>query len=672
MLLLGDDFSFKNYSHEMIAWDSVLIAMNSNGKALFKGSTFRMATAGEYFDALGRDKNTPPQKTIQDFYPLIDLYFNMNPVPWTGYFTTRPHLKRMMKKYGQIVRGASDLVAVFSLENMISKDITIKFSQENEWMRWLVGVNTHHDAITGTCERHVCEDYLDRISQQIKQMDSVISKYLTLPLLGVSVSFEQTEDGIDLSNFTTAGVYRYVIFSTSSSKTQKVVKVRVGRNFDIRITFKGKFLQRTAKACDTIVGCEHSFNFEISGRSMNVIEIETLISESFASQELVMTGETRSISFSNGKQLNFKINKDEIILEERESATSKKRHLGILWLTYAFSKDWCSLAKHAAGSYVFSTCDYTAKPISIEKVTVTRTDDWVTISVTLTDIRIVGHITFDSKQESGLRVTVKSNIARFKSSMRELDYILRVFSPIDNGEKFTTDSNGLENLERKYGGVFGSSPEYNYYPITTHISIEDKQNRLTLFTDRSVGGSSVAIGSVEVMLQRVNKERDRLGIISKLLEPYPVTVECEVLLENVELKDSEMARAIQVDREAPLLYAKLIEGNGDLKAEEVVSTIVNRVLQNLEKSLRVTFDAQNKATLVRVINMSQKNSANIEFLRDPFFQAFQKAELDGNTHFARIKEESESYEMIPRTATKPTQQTVPELNSLGIITLAAN
>ena len=42
----------------------------------------------------------------------------------------------------------------------------------------------------------------------------------------------------------------------------------------------------------------------------------------------------------------------------------------------------------------------------------------------------------------------------------------------------------------------------NYYPITSHISINDSNNRLTILTDRAQGGASLYDGELELMLHR--------------------------------------------------------------------------------------------------------------------------------------------------------------------------
>lgn len=85
---------------------------------------------------------------------------------------------------------------------------------------------------------------------------------------------------------------------------------------------------------------------------------------------------------------------------------------------------------------------------------------------------------------------------------------------IKNGKKFYTDSNGLFTVERTYGEKEGydvslDSPtdvQFNYYPVTSAISIEDEsatnKKRLTLMNDRAQGGTSRQSGQMELMIHR--------------------------------------------------------------------------------------------------------------------------------------------------------------------------
>ena len=98
---------------------------------------------------------------------------------------------------------------------------------------------------------------------------------------------------------------------------------------------------------------------------------------------------------------------------------------------------------------------------------------------------------------------------------------------IKSNDHFFTDSNGREFLKRKRGdhNVFGpdqpNSDEPvsgNYYPVNTAIFIEDDEHSFGCIVDRSQGGSSLADGTLELMIQRRTLYDDARGVGEALNE----------------------------------------------------------------------------------------------------------------------------------------------------------
>lgn len=73
------------------------------------------------------------------------------------------------------------------------------------------------------------------------------------------------------------------------------------------------------------------------------------------------------------------------------------------------------------------------------------------------------------------------------------------------GGVFETDSNGRQHLKRKLNHRedwdlhLAEKVPGNYFPITTDISISDNK-KVTVVTDRTQGGSSLADGELELMV----------------------------------------------------------------------------------------------------------------------------------------------------------------------------
>ena len=48
----------------------------------------------------------------------------------------------------------------------------------------------------------------------------------------------------------------------------------------------------------------------------------------------------------------------------------------------------------------------------------------------------------------------------------------------------------------------------NYYPVNTRMFVKDRQNQMTVLTDRSQGGTSMKDGQIEIMLHRYSQLSD--------------------------------------------------------------------------------------------------------------------------------------------------------------------
>ncbi|KAM0866243.1 hypothetical protein ACQ4PT_042745 [Festuca glaucescens] len=70
----------------------------------------------------------------------------------------------------------------------------------------------------------------------------------------------------------------------------------------------------------------------------------------------------------------------------------------------------------------------------------------------------------------------------------------------------------------------------NYYPVNLGIYMEDGGKELSILVDRSVGGSSIKDGQIELMLHRRLVDDDGRGVAEALDEPVCVDDKCEGLV----------------------------------------------------------------------------------------------------------------------------------------------
>lgn len=86
------------------------------------------------------------------------------------------------------------------------------------------------------------------------------------------------------------------------------------------------------------------------------------------------------------------------------------------------------------------------------------------------------------------------------------EIVSRFYTVMKTDGVFFTDSNGREMIQRKrnYRETWKLNLKEpvagNYYPVTTKIAIEDDTHRLAILNDRAQGGSSLYDGTVELMV----------------------------------------------------------------------------------------------------------------------------------------------------------------------------
>lgn len=104
------------------------------------------------------------------------------------------------------------------------------------------------------------------------------------------------------------------------------------------------------------------------------------------------------------------------------------------------------------------------------------------------------------------------------------EVISRFDTDIRSDGVFYTDSNGREMLKRRrnhrdtWDLNLAEKISGNYYPITSKIAIEDDRKRFAVLIDRAQGGSSLADGSLELMVHRRLLHDDAFGVDEALNE----------------------------------------------------------------------------------------------------------------------------------------------------------
>lgn len=183
-----------------------------------------------------------------------------------------------------------------------------------------------------------------------------------------------------------------------------------------------------------------------------------------------------------------------------------------------------------------------------------------------------------------------------------------IISRFDTGLKtksvFYTDANGREMQKRtrnfrptwQYNGT--EPVAGNYYPVNSRAYIRDESSgvQFTVLTDRSLGGSSLSDGSLEIMVHRRLLYDDKRGVGEALNEPgrdgRGLIVRGRFLILLEDIKTSAKFHRVLGEEEMlkPLFaFAPLSNGGGGSYQALTRSLPLNVHLLTLEKFDKVRF-----------------------------------------------------------------------------------
>ncbi|CAF1277182.1 unnamed protein product, partial [Adineta ricciae] len=181
MMTMGSDFHYENSNEWFKNLEKLMKYVNAQQA---NGSDVNLfySTPTCYLYALNQVNKTWPTKT-DDFFPIS---WNTHGL-WTGYFTSRPALKRYERYANNILQVTKQLNAFsnltlrhafFPLSNIDKQTNLFLSLQITSCIGEAMGIVQHHDAVSGTEKQHVANDYAQRLAQGIDSAEYVVDQAL--------------------------------------------------------------------------------------------------------------------------------------------------------------------------------------------------------------------------------------------------------------------------------------------------------------------------------------------------------------------------------------------------------------------------------------------------------------------------------------------------------------
>ncbi|KAL7161944.1 hypothetical protein ACSBR2_042425 [Camellia fascicularis] len=550
MWTMGTDFKYQ-YAHTWFRnLDKLIHYVNQDGhvNALY-------STPSIYTDAKYRENESWPLKT-DDFFPYAD---RVNAY-WTGYFTSRPSLKR----YVRVMSGYYLLAR--QLEFFRGRN---KIGPTTDTLADALAIAQHHDAVSGTEKQHVADDYATRLSIGYKESEELVAaslacmvestsksgcrspltKFQQCPLLNISYC-PATE--IDLSLGKKLVV---VVYNSLGWKRDDVVRIPViNGNVTVQDSNGTEIESQLLPLANASLGIRNYYATAYVGKSpsttprywlaftasvpplgFSTYVISTakraaptlameMSYESMGSQNdtiAVGPGNLKLTYSANEGTLTQYVNTRSLVKESIEQSYS-------YYSAYDGSQD--PEYFQASGAYIFrpnGTFPLTSEgqiPFTVVRGPLLdevhqRINSWI---YQITRV-------YKEKEHAEVEFTV-GPIPIDDGVGKEI--VTKVTTALKSNKTFYTDSSGRDFIERirdyraDWDLEVNQPVAGNYYPINLGIYMKDDSKEFSILVDRSVGGSSIVDGQLELMLHRRLLHDDSRGVAEALNETVCVRDEC--------------------------------------------------------------------------------------------------------------------------------------------------
>ncbi|KAE9550865.1 hypothetical protein FO519_005927, partial [Halicephalobus sp. NKZ332] len=165
LFLMGGDFQYNNADMVFTNLDKLIkIANNITTRKIHAF----YSTPSCYTEGVRESILSWTNKT-SDFFPYADK----DHAYWTGYFTSKPAMKGLVRQSSNIVNSVRQL-GVFSFNKQLDE-----YSVKELKLEKALGLSQHHDGITGTSKEFVTQDYERKLLDGWNTAESAFNDYFS-------------------------------------------------------------------------------------------------------------------------------------------------------------------------------------------------------------------------------------------------------------------------------------------------------------------------------------------------------------------------------------------------------------------------------------------------------------------------------------------------------------
>ncbi|KQJ88371.1 alpha-mannosidase At3g26720 [Brachypodium distachyon] len=550
MFTMGTDFKYQYAESWFRQMDKLIHYVNKDGRvnALY-------STPSIYTDAKFAASETWPLKT-NDFFPYADKPNSY----WTGYFTSRPAFKQYVRMMSGYYLAARQLEVFKGRSNS---------GPTTDSLADALALVQHHDAVTGTEQQHVANDYAKRLSIGYKKAEELVSTSLAClseshskshckspttnfgqcPLLNITYCPPSEV------NFSQGKSLVVVVYNSLGWKREDVLRIPVMSDSIVvhdseRKEIESQLLPIASASLNirdkhvkaylgTSPSAQPKFWLAFSA-SVPPLGFNTYIVSS--GKRSASVSSTSTIYSQGGKNGKLQVGQGRLKLHYDTAGALSRYSDSKTQVQASFQQKYKYYIGHdGSGSDYQTSGAYVFRPIGTVPI---KTDGQVPLTI------LRGPILDEVHQQINSWIYQITRVYKAKDYV-ETEFIIGPI-PVDDGNGkelsteivtnmatngiFYTDSSGRDFIKRvrDYRSDWKIEVHQpiagNYYPVNLGIYVEDGSKELSVLVDRSIGGSSIKDGQIELMLHRRLLYDDGRGVAEALNETVCFDNQCEGLV----------------------------------------------------------------------------------------------------------------------------------------------
>ncbi|TRY68325.1 hypothetical protein TCAL_04678 [Tigriopus californicus] len=584
LIPLGDDFRYdtaREWDRQFENYEKIIDYINQTPEL---NAEVQFGTLEDYFSAL-RDASKAKTGTETGLLKSLSgdffTYADRDDHYWSGYFTSRPFYKNLDRVLAGWLRSAEILYSIMWAEmEYVGSDVMAVAEplMENLMIgRQSLALFQHHDGITGTAKNHVVDDYGARMLQSIQGLQEVIAgaaHYLLTPSKSFykapdkdSIFFDLDENRASHSSEATPSILqigsqqeksKVVIFNSHARRRSEIVSIRVSLP-NIRVY---KVTNIEGEDEEEPIPCQLSPVFDDQGQILNseyqltfLAQVKGLGLHSYYIQQLRQEDgrntdmDVATIRIHNSAKHPFQVApfSEVSVLQQGEPFDLQNGYVQAHFDANGILQAWTNLDEKQksemkldfiiygtrksgdkSGAYLFLP-DGPSKVMKVESPVV-RVIQGKILSYVEVFLPFCRHIvalkSSPGEDGTGLQIENHVDIARYNN----FEIAMRLSSDIKSGQEFLTDLNGFQMMRRQRMDKIPL--QANFYPVASMAYIEDETSRMTLISAQPLGGSSMAPGQIEIMLDRRLMQDDNRGLFQGVTDNHVTPHVFYLLLER--------------------------------------------------------------------------------------------------------------------------------------------